>query len=41
MRPPYGELTKRQRMLVNHELGYNQPSRFTVWRLFYFAPTLK
>ncbi len=22
MRPPYGELTKRQRMLVNHELGY-------------------
>jgi peptidoglycan/xylan/chitin deacetylase (PgdA/CDA1 family) len=22
MRPPYGELTKRQRILVNHELGY-------------------
>jgi peptidoglycan/xylan/chitin deacetylase (PgdA/CDA1 family) len=22
MRPPYGELTKRQRILVNHEFGY-------------------
>jgi peptidoglycan/xylan/chitin deacetylase (PgdA/CDA1 family) len=22
MRPPYGELTKRQRMMVNHEFGY-------------------
>ncbi len=23
MRPPYGELTKRQRILVNHDFGYN------------------